>query len=80
MVIKRDTTINEIIHRYPETKKFFSDLNMSCSACFAVNFDTLENGALMHGMDVNHLVTKLNDFIRQLPSDIPSGVTPLPLR
>jgi len=80
MVITSDTTINEIIHKYPETKKFFGSLNMSCSGCFAVNFDTLENGALMHGMDVNLLVKKLNQFILHLPSDIPSGVTSLPHR
>ena len=79
-MIKSDATINEIIHKYPETKKFFSDLNMSCLECFAVNFDTLENSALMHGMDVNLLVKQLNEFIRHLPSEDPSVVTILPLR
>jgi hybrid cluster-associated redox disulfide protein len=68
MLIKKDTTINEIIHQHPETVKFFTDLNMSCSGCFAVNFDTLENGALMHGMDVNLLIRKLERFIRGLPT------------
>ena len=80
MVIKRGTTINEIVHRYPETKRFFSDLNMSCTGCFAVSFDTLENGALMHGMDVNVLVTELNKFIRHLPQDKPSRIATLPLK
>lgn len=68
MIIKNDTTINEVIHKYPETVKFFSDLNMSCTGCFAVHFDTLENGALMHGMDVNTLVQKLNHFVRKHPA------------
>lgn len=70
MTIKKDTTINEIIHQHPETVKFFTDLNMSCSGCFAVNFDTLENGALMHGMDVNLLIEKLDRFIRSLPPTV----------
>ncbi|MFQ5671676.1 MAG: DUF1858 domain-containing protein [Nitrospinales bacterium] len=77
MVIRSDTTINDILHKYPETLKFFNDLNMSCSGCFAVNFDTLENGALMHGMDVNLLVSKLKQFIRNLPSDAPPEVISL---
>ncbi len=63
MVITKKTTIDQIITHYPETKKFFNDLQMSCSTCFAVKFDTLENGALMHGMDVNDLITRLNKFI-----------------
>ena len=36
---------------------------MSCGSCFAVKFDTLENGALMHGMDVDDLITRLDKFI-----------------
>ncbi|NIQ03243.1 MAG: DUF1858 domain-containing protein [Nitrospinaceae bacterium] len=64
---RKESTINEIISVYPEAVKFFNDLNMSCGTCFAVNFDTLENGALMHGMDVNSLVDRLNRFIRTLP-------------
>ncbi len=73
MVIRKDSTINEIIHCYPDTVNFFSSLNMSCSSCFAVSFDTLENGALMHGMDVNVLIRKLRLFIENSPA----AVTPL---
>jgi hybrid cluster-associated redox disulfide protein len=63
MVIQKDTRINEIISAYPDAIKFFSDLKMSCGSCFAVNFDTVENGALMHDMDVDTLVVKLNKFL-----------------
>lgn len=68
MIIKKDTKINEIISAHPEAVKFFSDLNMSCSQCFAVNFDTLENGALMHDMDADQLIEKLNLYISTLPT------------
>ena len=70
MVIQKDTTINEIISTYPDTVKFFSDLKMSCGSCFAVNFDTLENGALMHDMDVDTLVLKLNKFLETHPAPV----------
>ena len=63
MLITKQTTIEEIISSCPETVKFFNGLQMSCGSCFAVKFDTLENGALMHGMDVNDLITRLNQFI-----------------
>ena len=63
MLITKKTTIDQIISYYPETIKFFNDLQMSCGSCFAVKFDTLENGALMHGMDVDDLITRLDTFI-----------------
>ncbi|MEE9258608.1 MAG: DUF1858 domain-containing protein [Nitrospinaceae bacterium] len=73
MIITKNTRINEIIGAYPETMKFFEDLKMSCGSCFAVNFDTLENGALMHGMDVGVLIEKLNKFIQSRPTTLASG-------
>ena len=70
MLITKQTTINEVISAYPETVKFFSKLQMSCSSCFAVKFDTLENGALMHGMEVDVLIEQLNQFISLLPTSV----------
>jgi|TARA_B110000438_G_C15537510_1_gene531253 hybrid cluster-associated redox disulfide protein len=63
MLIKKESKINEIIQSYPHTIDLFRGLNMSCSGCFAVHFDTLENGALMHGMDVNSLIDKVQKSI-----------------
>ena len=70
MLITKQTTIEEIISSCPETVKFFNGLHMSCGSCFAVKFDTLENGALMHGMDVNDLITRLNQFISSCPTSL----------
>ena len=70
MLITKQTIIEEIISSYPETVKFFNDLQMSCGSCFAVKFDTLENGALMHGMDVNDLITRLNQFVSSCSTSI----------
>jgi len=70
LVINKDTPIKEIISAHPETIRFFAELKMSCGECFAVNFDTLENGALMHGMDVNQLLRQLTEFLQSLPASI----------
>ena len=42
-------------------------------SCFAVKFDTLENGALMHGMEVNTLIGQLEQFLKTLPIPIASA-------
>jgi len=70
MLITKQTTINEIISAHPETMRFFEVLGMSCGSCFAVKFDTLENGALMHGMEVDALIGQLNQFISSLPTNV----------
>ena len=70
MLITKQTTINEIISAHPEAMRFFEGLQMSCGSCFAVAFDTLENGALMHGMDADALIEQLNRFISSLPSNV----------
>ncbi len=72
MDINKNTTINEILNAYPEAKKFFNEKEMACSSCFAVKFDTLESGALMHGMEVNALIDQLNLFLKTLPTPIVS--------
>ena len=70
MLITKQTTIDEVISSCPDTVKFFNDLQMSCGSCFAVKFDTLESGALMHGMDVNDLIARLNQFISSSPTNV----------
>jgi hybrid cluster-associated redox disulfide protein len=72
MVINKNSTIKEILSIYPDAKKFFNDREMACSSCFAVNFDTLEKGALMHGLEANTLVDELNNFLKTLPTPIAS--------
>lgn len=76
MIITKDTRINEIIGAYPETMEFFNSLKMSCGSCFAVNFDTLENGALMHGMEADALIDQLNEFIQSTGSK-PTTIAPV---
>ena len=70
MVIHKNSTIKEILSAYPDAKKFFNEREMACSSCFAVNFDTLEKGALMHGLEANTLVDELNYFLKTLPTPI----------
>jgi hybrid cluster-associated redox disulfide protein len=72
MVVNKNTRINEILNAYPEAMKFFNEKQMSCGSCFAVKFDTLENGALMHGMEVTTLIGQLEQFLQVLPNRVSS--------
>ena len=72
MVVHKNSTINEILSAYPDAKRFFNEREMACSSCFAVNFDTLEKGALMHGLEVSTLIDQRNSFLEKLPTPIAS--------
>jgi hybrid cluster-associated redox disulfide protein len=72
MVVNKNTRINEILNTYPEALKFFNEKQMSCGSCFAVKFDTLESGALMHGMEVTTLICQLEQFLQALPTRVSS--------
>ena len=73
MDVNKNSTINEILNAYPEAMRFFKEKQMACGSCFAVKFDTLENGALMHGMEVNTLIGQLEQFLKTLPIPIASA-------
>ena len=73
MDVNKNSTINEILSAYPEAIRFFKEKQMACGSCFAVKFDTLENGALMHGMEVNILIDQLEQFLKTLPIPIASA-------
>ncbi len=60
MKIKKQDNIIQIIQDYPITREVFVQFGLGCIGCFAANFETLEQGALAHGIDVDALVAELN--------------------
>ena len=72
MEINKNSKINEILSTYPEAKRFFNEREMACSRCLAVNYDTLEKGDLIHGLEESVLIDQLNNFLKTLPTPIAS--------
>jgi hybrid cluster-associated redox disulfide protein len=58
--ITKDTPISEVVRICPKAGEIFEKYNMGCLACMAASAETLEEGALMHNVDVNVLVEELN--------------------
>lgn len=74
MIIKKEFTFQQVLSAYPQSAKFFSAMNMSCSHCSAMGFDTLENGALLHGMDAKKLIFGLYQFLHSYPTPAHSEI------
>lgn len=60
MTITKDMGIIEVVQKYPKTIEVFMDFGMGCLGCAAAHFESIEQGALAHGMDVDALMTALN--------------------
>ena len=62
--ITRNMTIGQIIEEYPEVVNVFQRYSMGCSDCPTAKRDSLEKGAMLHGMDVEALFQELNKKIK----------------
>lgn len=61
--ITKDMTFAEVIQKYPQTAKVFLEAGMHCVGCVMAQQETIEQGAQVHGLDVDELVEKLNKVV-----------------
>jgi hybrid cluster-associated redox disulfide protein len=62
MKITRDMTIEEVVSKYPETIKVFMQAGLGCLGCSAARFENIEQGAQVHGIDIDQLIADLNEI------------------
>lgn len=60
MKIEKDTKIGEIVENAPEKVEILLDAGMHCLGCPASQAETLEEACLVHGIEVEELIEKLN--------------------
>lgn len=60
MKIEKDTKIGEIVEKAPEKVEILLDVGMHCLGCPASQAETLEEACLVHGIEVEELIEKLN--------------------
>ena len=60
MTITKEMRIQEIVAEHPETVRIFFKHGLMCVGCAAARFESLAQGAMAHGIDVDALVADLN--------------------
>ncbi|MDY5049855.1 MAG: DUF1858 domain-containing protein [Candidatus Mucispirillum faecigallinarum] len=65
MIIKKDTLTADILKNINGAKDFFESLNMGCLSCMGIQNETLEKSCLMHGLDIEEIMKKLNNLQNQ---------------
>jgi hybrid cluster-associated redox disulfide protein len=64
-MINKNMSINEVVRKHPETIPIFEKFGLGCVGCEAALFENIEQGAEVHGIDVETLITSLNSIIAQ---------------
>ena len=63
-MITKDMLIAKIVEDYPATVPVLMGSGMGCIGCAIAHAESLEQGALAHGINVDALVTALNEAIK----------------
>jgi len=58
--ITKHMLLADVVQRYPSTIDVFIRYGLRCFGCHVAAFETIEQGALAHGIPVDELVKALN--------------------
>ena len=61
--ITKDMTIGEILRKAPQVAPVLMEAGMHCLGCPSSQMESLEEAAMVHGMDADVLVQQINDFL-----------------
>ena len=65
MKITLQDSIMDTVQNYPATAEVFRAFGMGCLGCAAARFETIEQGAKAHGMDLVRLINALNAAVKE---------------
>ncbi len=63
MTINKDTIIGSILDVAPDTAPFFLEMGMHCLGCPSARGETIEQACMVHGVNADELVGKINAFL-----------------
>jgi hybrid cluster-associated redox disulfide protein len=59
-MINKDMTIGEVVREYPDKIEVLMSFGMGCVGCPASQAETLEQAAMVHGIDLDEFIEALN--------------------
>ena len=61
--VTKDTLIGDILDMDRDTAPYFLEMGMHCLGCPSARGESLEEACMVHGVDVNELIEKLNKHL-----------------
>ena len=65
MTITKDTIIGDILDANRHAAPFFLEMGMHCLGCPASRGESVGEACIVHGVDADELIAKLNDFFNK---------------
>ena len=63
--INKDMTIGDILDNDRNTAPFFLEMGMHCLGCPASRSETVAQACMVHGVNADELVDKINAYLAQ---------------
>ncbi len=63
MKVTKDTVIGTILDTAPQTAPYFLEMGMHCLGCPSARSETIEQACMVHGVNADELVEKINAAI-----------------
>ena len=63
--VTKDMSIAEVVMKWPESAGAFMENGLHCYGCAAARFETIEQGAMAHGIDPDKLIEAINASIKE---------------
>lgn len=61
--IQKEILVSELVSKHPELVEPLMMMGMHCISCFASQMETLEEAAMVHGLNPDEVVEDLNQFL-----------------
>ena len=61
--VTKDTLIGDILDMDRDTAPYFLEMGMQCLGCPSARGESLEEACMVHGVDVNELIEKINKHL-----------------
>ena len=62
-MVTKDMTIGQLLMAHPNVAPVLMEIGMHCLGCPSAQAESLEMAAMVHGMDADELVEKINAFL-----------------
>lgn len=63
-MVNKEMLIGELMEKYPQAAPVLMSIGMHCLGCPSAQAETLEEAAMVHGLDAEDLVDKINAFLQ----------------
>ena len=61
----KDTIISEVLMTAPHSAPLFQSIGMHCLGCAMASGETLAEACMVHGVDADAFIERLNQFVEE---------------